>query len=110
MAEAQVSNAFTVTVDGKPMPADLVPLMVSAVVDDSLNLPDLVILRFRDPDRTGRHAARDQAADQAARHVAAADECDGRLRHCSKPVFDGRAPNSAVPTRTMVAPSSIAIG
>ena len=52
MAEAQVSNAFTVTVDGKPMPADLVPLMVSAVVDDSLNLPDLVILRFRDPDRT----------------------------------------------------------
>ncbi len=52
MAEAQVSNAFTVTVDGKPMPADLVPLMVSADVDDSLNLPDLVILRFRDPDRT----------------------------------------------------------
>ncbi len=52
MAEAQVSNAFTVSVDGKPMPADLVPLMVSAVVDDSLNLPDLVILRFRDPDRT----------------------------------------------------------
>jgi phage protein D/phage baseplate assembly protein gpV len=52
VAEAQVSNAFTVTVDGKPMPADLVPLMVSADVDDSLNLPDLVILRFRDPDRT----------------------------------------------------------
>ncbi|MBL8926172.1 MAG: VgrG-related protein [Pseudonocardia sp.] len=52
MAEAQVSNAFTVSVDGTPMPADLVPLMVSAVVDDSLNLPDLVILRFRDPDRT----------------------------------------------------------
>lgn len=52
MAEAQVSNAFTVTVDGTPMPADLVPLMVSADVDDSLNLPDLVILRFRDPDRT----------------------------------------------------------
>ena len=28
VAEAQVSNAFTVTVDGKPMPADLVPLLV----------------------------------------------------------------------------------
>ena len=41
---------------------------------------------------------------------AAADECDGRIRHCSASGFDGRAPNSAVPTRTMVAPSSIAIG
>ncbi len=52
MAQAQISNAFTVTVDGTPLPADLVPLLVSAHVDDSLNLPDLVILRFRDAERT----------------------------------------------------------
>ena len=55
VAEAQVSNAFTVTIDGTPLPADLVPLLVSADVDDSLNLPDLVILRFRD---AGPHGAR----------------------------------------------------
>ena len=52
MAEAQISNAFTISVDGTPLPADLEPLLVSADVDDSLNLPDLVILRFRDADRT----------------------------------------------------------
>lgn len=52
MAEPQISNAFSVTVDGTPLPADVEHLLVSADVDDSLNLPDLVILRFRDPDRT----------------------------------------------------------
>ena len=52
MAEAQISNAFTITIDGKALPADLEPLLVSADVDDSLNLPDLVILRFRDAGRT----------------------------------------------------------
>lgn len=52
MAQAQISNAFTISVDGTPLPADLEPLLVSADVDDSLNLPDLVILRFRDADRT----------------------------------------------------------
>lgn len=52
MAQAQISNAFTISVDGTPLPADIEPLLVSADVDDSLNLPDLVILRFRDADRT----------------------------------------------------------
>ena len=52
MAEAQISNAFTISVGGTPLPADVEPLLVSADVDDSLNLPDLVILRFRDADRT----------------------------------------------------------
>jgi len=51
MAEAQFTNAFSITVDGTPVPADIEPLLVSADVDDSLNLPDLVILRFRDADR-----------------------------------------------------------
>ena len=52
MAQAQISNAFTISIDGTALPADLEPLLVSADVDDSLNLPDLVILRFRDADRT----------------------------------------------------------
>ena len=52
MAQAQISNAFTISIDGTALPADLEPLLVSADVDDSLNLPDLVILRFRDAERT----------------------------------------------------------
>ena len=52
VAQAQISNAFTISIDGTPLPADLEPLLVSADVDDSLNLPDLVILRFRDAERT----------------------------------------------------------
>ena len=85
VAEAQVSNAFTVSVDGKPLPADLVPLLVSAVVDDSLNLPDLVILRFRDPDRTvlaksgieDRVQARGRRDEQGVDHAGAADHRRG---------------------------------
>ncbi|HEU5266572.1 MAG TPA: VgrG-related protein [Jatrophihabitans sp.] len=46
-----VSNAFLVTVDGSPLPADVEGLLASAVVDDSLRLPDLFTLRFRDPQR-----------------------------------------------------------
>jgi phage protein D len=52
MAEPQISNAFAISVDGTPLPEDLEHLLVEAQVDDSLNLPDLVILRFRDADRT----------------------------------------------------------
>jgi phage protein D/phage baseplate assembly protein gpV len=51
MAEAQVSNAFTITIDGTQLPADVQPLLVSATVEDNLNLPDLVVLVFRDQDR-----------------------------------------------------------
>jgi hypothetical protein len=40
VAEAQISNAFTISIDGHGrLPADLEPLLVSADVDDSLNLP-----------------------------------------------------------------------
>ena len=35
--------------DGVALPADVVPLLISAVVDDSQRLPDLFALRFRDP-------------------------------------------------------------
>ncbi len=40
-----------VEIDGSPMPADLVPLLVSALVEDSQRLPDMFSLRFRDPER-----------------------------------------------------------
>jgi len=45
------SGAFLVDVDGRRLPADVAALLVSAYVDDSLRLPDLFYLRFRDPDR-----------------------------------------------------------
>jgi phage protein D len=45
------TNAFLVEIAGKPLPADVEPLLSSAYVDDSLNLPDVFLLRFRDPDR-----------------------------------------------------------
>ncbi len=38
-------------IDGQPLPADLVPLLISAYVDDSQRLPDMFMLRFRDPGR-----------------------------------------------------------
>ncbi|MDQ1738354.1 MAG: hypothetical protein QOE53_6, partial [Pseudonocardiales bacterium] len=45
------STAFLIEVDGAALPDDLAALLVSALVDDSLRLPDLFVLRFRDPDR-----------------------------------------------------------
>ncbi len=38
-------------IDGKPLPADVVPQLISAYVDDSQRLPDMFVLRFRDPSR-----------------------------------------------------------
>jgi phage protein D len=46
-----ITNAFIVEVAKKALPADVERLLVSAHVDDSLDLPDLFVLRFRDPDR-----------------------------------------------------------
>ncbi|MGB7983474.1 MAG: VgrG-related protein [Candidatus Nanopelagicales bacterium] len=40
-----------VEVEGSPLPADLVPLLISADVEDSQRLPDRFVLRFRDPER-----------------------------------------------------------
>ncbi len=65
-------------------------------------------------DRARRHEARsEEALDQCFAHVAAADEPDGEAldRHrSSRPGSrrGARGPKIAVPTRTMVAPSSIA--
>ncbi|MGH8899276.1 MAG: VgrG-related protein [Egibacteraceae bacterium] len=45
----QLSNKFGVKVDGAPLEAEVDDLLVAAVVDDSLHLPDLFTLTFRDP-------------------------------------------------------------
>jgi phage protein D/phage baseplate assembly protein gpV len=46
-----LSNGFLVEVDAAPLPAEVEQLLSSAYVDDSLHLPDVFVLRFRDPDR-----------------------------------------------------------
>ena len=56
---------------------------------------------------------RQQAANERARHVAAADECNDFVWHgfdaeCMRARLQARGPNSAVPTRTWVAPSLMA--
>ncbi|MCB5168495.1 VgrG-related protein [Streptomyces bambusae] len=49
MAGESFANTLTVEVNGQPLPAPLAELLVSAYVDDSTQLPDLFVLRFRDP-------------------------------------------------------------
>ncbi|MEU5283098.1 VgrG-related protein [Streptomyces sp. NPDC020755] len=51
MAQQGVSTALTVEFDGTPLPAKFVNTLVEGYVDDSRTLPDLFLLRFRDPDR-----------------------------------------------------------
>ncbi|MGH2733825.1 MAG: VgrG-related protein [Actinomycetota bacterium] len=52
MPAQQPSNNFRIEIDNVPLPAELMPLLVSVFVDDSLNLPDMFLLAFRDPDRS----------------------------------------------------------
>ncbi len=47
-----LTSTFIVEINGQPLPADIVPLLTAAYVDDSQRLPDLFVLRFRDGDRT----------------------------------------------------------
>jgi phage protein D len=44
----ETSNTFLVEVAGKPLPAEVAAVLTSAYVDDSLNVPDLFVLRFTD--------------------------------------------------------------
>ena len=48
---APTSSAFVIEIDGAPLPADAKALLIAAHVDDSLRLPDLFMLRFRDSER-----------------------------------------------------------
>jgi phage protein D len=49
MANESFANTLVVEVAGRPIPADLKALLAYAYVDDSRNLPDTFVLRFRDP-------------------------------------------------------------
>jgi len=46
------SAGFLVEIDGSPLPPEVAAQLASAHVDDSLRLPDMFVLRFRDQDRT----------------------------------------------------------
>ncbi|MDQ4097472.1 MAG: VgrG-related protein, partial [Actinomycetota bacterium] len=52
MPPQQHTNKLKVEVDGSPLPDALEGTLVSAFVDDNLNLPDMFQLVFRDPGRT----------------------------------------------------------
>lgn len=49
MPAQDFTNELVITVNGAPLPADLTALLVQSVVDDSRTVPDLFVLRFRDP-------------------------------------------------------------
>ncbi|MFF2012608.1 VgrG-related protein [Streptomyces sp. NPDC058195] len=51
MARPGVATALVVEFGGSPLPAKFVNTLVEGYVDDSRTLPDLFVLRFRDPDR-----------------------------------------------------------
>ena len=49
MANESFANNLVVEVEGQPLPADVKLLLTYAFVDGSRNLPDMFVLRFRDP-------------------------------------------------------------
>lgn len=49
MADDTFANSLVVEVEAAPLPADVKSLLTHAYVDDSRNLPDVFVLRFRDP-------------------------------------------------------------
>ncbi|MFC8535562.1 VgrG-related protein [Streptomyces sp. NPDC057249] len=51
MTRTGVASALVVEFDGRPLPAKFLNTLVEGYVDDSRTLPDLFLLRFRDPDR-----------------------------------------------------------
>lgn len=51
MVNEQFANWPLIEVAGSPLPADVAALLTYAYVDDSRNLPDRFLLRFRDPAR-----------------------------------------------------------
>lgn len=48
---SSITSTCLVELDGKPLPAAAAPLLTTAYVDDSQQLPDAFVLRFRDPNR-----------------------------------------------------------
>ena len=70
---SSISNTCLVAFDGKPLPDDVVPLLVSAYVDDSQQLPDTFALRFRDQHRQVLALAGVKVGSLATISVQAAD-------------------------------------
>jgi phage protein D len=58
MPAEQHTNKFRIEVDGAPLADAVDGTLVSAFVDDSLNLPDMFQLAFRDPTRTALEQGR----------------------------------------------------
>ncbi|MFL6074144.1 MAG: VgrG-related protein [Mycobacteriales bacterium] len=73
MANEQFSNSLLVEVEGSPLPADVATLLNVAYVDDSRNLPDLFVLRFRDPARIVLTKAKIQIGSKINLKVQAGD-------------------------------------
>jgi phage protein D/phage baseplate assembly protein gpV len=48
VANESFANSLIVEVEGRPLPDDVKTLLMHAYVDDSRNLPDMFVLRFRD--------------------------------------------------------------
>jgi uncharacterized protein involved in type VI secretion and phage assembly len=51
VANESFTNSLVVEIAGNPLAADVASLLTYGYVDDSRNLPDVFVLRFRDPDR-----------------------------------------------------------
>jgi uncharacterized protein involved in type VI secretion and phage assembly len=49
MANESFANTLVVEVEGRPLPDDVKTMLSYAYVDDSRNLPDAFLLRYRDP-------------------------------------------------------------
>ncbi len=54
---APLPGHFEISVAGSPLPDELTPQLVSVVVEDNLNQPDVVVVRLRDPHRTAVKSA-----------------------------------------------------
>ncbi|HEX7309151.1 VgrG-related protein [Lentzea sp.] len=73
MANESFANNLVVEVDGQPLPADVKLLLTYAYVDDSRNLPDMFVLRFRDPGHVVLAKAGFKIGSRAALKVQTAD-------------------------------------
>jgi phage protein D/phage baseplate assembly protein gpV len=67
------SAGFLVEIDGSPLPPEVAAQLASAHVDDSLRLPDLFVLRFRDQDRSVLSAAKVKIGSTAKISVQTSD-------------------------------------
>ncbi|MGC5020960.1 VgrG-related protein [Micromonospora sp. DT47] len=73
MVNESFANTLLVEVESNPLPADLAALMTYAYVEDSRNLPDMFVLRFRDPQHIVLAKARLTIGAKVALKVQTAD-------------------------------------